>query len=147
MQKALEEAALAMALGEVPVGCVIVQNGQIIASTRNQMLKRRSQTAHAEILALEEASQKLSSGFLQECDLYVTLEPCPMCAYAIKLSRMRRVYFGCYDEKNGALGGNINLASFGFGHKLEVYGGMGESQSAAMLKEFFQSKRGDKGPK
>jgi len=123
---------------EVPVGVVIVQAGEIIASARNQCEELQNSCVHAEMLAIEAACKKLSTKSLADCDLYVTLEPCPMCAAAISFARIRRVYFGAYDAKSG---GEFLFAAPQLHHKPEVYGGIGESESAELLKKFFEERR------
>ncbi|MBL0725385.1 MAG: nucleoside deaminase [Alphaproteobacteria bacterium] len=141
MEKAFQESVKAFNKDEIPVGCVIVFNDKIITSNHNITGEKCLQTAHAEMLAIENACKALSTSFLTKCDLYVTMEPCPMCGYAIKLSRIRRVYFGCYNYKNGAFGGNLNLVNFGLGYNVDIYGGIQESKHSSLLKEFFSSKR------
>ncbi len=139
---ALAEAKAAAEAGEVPVGCVVVREGEVLAKAGNRTLRDRDPTAHAEVLALREAAQKLDSERLIGCDLYVTLEPCTMCASAISFARIRRLYFGAADPKGGAVESGVRF----FGaptchHKPEVYGGIGEADASAILKEFFAAKR------
>lgn len=143
MDVALEEARAAATRGEVPVGAVIISpQGEMLARAGNRTLEFRDPTAHAELLAVREAAAKLSSERLVDCDLYVTLEPCAMCAAAISLARIRRLYFGAGDPKGGA----VEHGSRFFGqatchHAPEVYGGIGETAAAALLKDFFVARR------
>jgi tRNA(adenine34) deaminase len=127
---------------EVPVGAVIVRNGEIIGRAWNQVEMLKDATAHAEMLAITQAEAAVGDWRLNECDLYVTKEPCPMCAGAIVLSRLRRVVFGCPDAKGGAAGGWINLLqSDALNHRCEVTGGVLGEESAALLRQFFGRKR------
>ena len=142
MEIALQEAKAAAKAGEVPVGCVITRGGEIIVQAGNRTLTDRDPTAHAEILALRAAAKKLDSERLIDCDLYVTLEPCAMCAAAISFARIRRLYFGASDRKGGAVESGVRF--FGAStchHRPEIYGGIGEADSAALLKEFFAARR------
>lgn len=142
MQLALDEARAAAARGEVPIGCVIVQDGQLVARAGNRTLADKDPTAHAEILAIRDAAAKLGSERLTGCDLYVTLEPCTMCAAAISFARLRRLYFGASDPKGGAVENGVQFfASTTCHHRPEVYGGIGEGECAALLREFFAGKR------
>jgi tRNA(adenine34) deaminase len=142
MSLALEEARAAVARGEVPVGCIIVREGQVVARAGNRTLADKDPTAHAELLAIREAAAALGSERLTDCDLYVTLEPCAMCAAAMSFARIRRVYFGAADPKGGAVENGVRFFSATTcHHRPEVYGGIGESESAALLKEFFQARR------
>ncbi len=142
MQIALEEAHAAAARGEVPVGCVIVRGGEVIARAGNRTLVDKDPTAHAELVAIRAAAAALGSERLIDCDLYVTLEPCTMCAGAISFARLRRLYFGASDPKGGAVeSGARFFASPSCHHRPEVYGGMAESECAALLKEFFKARR------
>lgn len=134
--EAFAEAQKAFDEGEIPVGAVIVKDGEIIARAHNRREADKSPTAHAEILAIELAAKKLSDWRLTGCDLYVTLEPCIMCSGAIINSRIRRVYFAAYDHQAGAAGGNVNV----FGTR-EVYGGFHEMRAAQILKDFFNLHR------
>jgi tRNA(adenine34) deaminase len=143
MTLALKLAAEAAAEGEAPVGAVIVENGEVLAAERNRMQALSDPTAHAEMLAIRAALAKRGTGRLDGCDLYVTLEPCAMCAGAIAHSRVRRLYFGAEDLKAGAVENGIRLFEQPTCHHApEVIGGIGERQAAAMLKEFFAAKRG-----
>jgi tRNA(adenine34) deaminase len=142
MEMALAEAARAAEAGEVPIGCVIVRDGVVIARAGNRTLADRDPTAHAELLAIREAAAKLGSERLVDCDLYVTLEPCTMCAGAISFARIRRLYFGAFDPKGGAVESGVRF----FGqptchHAPEIYSAVGEREAAAMLREFFKARR------
>lgn len=142
MALALDEARAAAARGEVPVGAVVTREGVVLASAGNRTLERRDPTAHAEMLALREACAALGSERLVDCDLHVTLEPCPMCAAAISFSRIRRLYFGASDPKGGAVENGVRLyASPTCHHAPEVYGGLRESEAGEMLREFFRRRR------
>jgi tRNA(adenine34) deaminase len=142
MQMALDEARAAQARGEVPVGCVIVREGEMIASAGNRTLADRDPTAHAELLAIRAASAALGSERLTDCDLYVTLEPCTMCAAAMSFARVRRLYFGAGDPKGGAVEHGVRFFSTPTcHHRPEVYGGIGEQQSAELLRAFFAERR------
>ena len=139
---ALAEAKAAADAGEVPVGCVIARDGEMIARAGNRTLRDRDPTAHAEVLALRAAAAKLGSERLTGCDLYVTLEPCTMCAAAISFARIRRLYFGAGDPKGGAVESGVRFFNAPTcHHKPEVYGGIGEADASAILKEFFATRR------
>ena len=142
MQFALEEARAAQARGEVPVGCVIVRGGEVIARAGNRTVADKDPTAHAELLATRQAAAKLGTERLADCDLYVTLEPCAMCAAAMSFARIRRLYFGAPDPKGGAVENGVRFfASPTCHHRPEVYGGINESECAGLLKDFFQARR------
>ena len=142
MSIALEEARAAATRGEVPVGCVIVRNGEVVARAGNRTLADKDPTAHAELLAIRQAAAALGSERLTDCDLYVTLEPCAMCAAAMSFARIRRLYFGAADPKGGAVENGVRFFSAATcHHRPEVYGGINESECAALLKEFFQARR------
>jgi tRNA(adenine34) deaminase len=142
MDEALGQARAAVAAGEVPIGCVIVRDGAAIARAFNRTLIDRDPTAHAEMLALRAAAAAIGSERLVDCDLYVTLEPCPMCAAAISFARIRRLYYGAADPKGGAVDSGVRLyASPTCHHRPEVYAGIGEADAAALLKEFFKERR------
>ena len=144
MQMAIEEARLANADGEVPVGCVIVRKGKVIARAGNQTLGACDPTAHAEMLAIRQATDALGSERLTDCDLYVTLEPCTMCAAAISFARIRRLYFGAEDPKGGAVENGVRFfASPTCHHRPEVIGGIGEQESATLLRGFFAARRAE----
>jgi tRNA(adenine34) deaminase len=142
MDAAMEEARAAHAAGEVPVGCVIVRSGAVVARAGNRTLRDRDPTAHAEMLALRAAAAALGSERLTECDLYVTLEPCAMCAGAISFARIRRLYYGAADPKGGAVDNGVRFfAAPTCHHRPEVYGGIGEAEAAALLRGFFAARR------
>ena len=142
MDQALELAAEAAAAGEAPVGAVIVENGRVLAAERNRMRELNDPTAHAEFLAIRAALAARGTGRLDGCDLYVTLEPCAMCAGAIAHTRLRRLYYGAEDAKAGAVDNGVRLfASPSCHHRPEVIGGVGEGRSAALLKSFFAERR------
>lgn len=143
MEAALAEAEAAMAAGEVPVGAVLVgPDGALLARDRNRVEERRDPTAHAEMLVLRAAAARLGSPRLVGCDLHVTLEPCPMCAAAISLARVRRVYYGAEDPKGGGVDhGPRVLASSSCHHRPEVYGGITAGASAELLRRFFRARR------
>ena len=142
MEQALAEARAAAQGGEVPVGCVIVRDGAVIARGRNATIAARDPTAHAEMLAIRAAAAALASERLVDCDLYVTLEPCPMCAAAISFARIRRLYYGAADPKGGAVENGVKLyASPTCHHRPEVYAGIAEREAAALLKDFFRARR------
>ncbi len=143
MTLALKLAEEAAAAGEAPVGAVIVENGQVLAAERNRMKASGDPTAHAEMLAIRAALAKRGTGRLDGCDLYVTLEPCAMCAGAIAHARLRRLYFGAEDTKAGAVENGIRLFEQpSCHHAPEVVGGIGDRQSADLLKAFFAARRG-----
>jgi tRNA(adenine34) deaminase len=142
MDMALEEARAAGAAGEVPVGCVVVCDGAVVARAGNRTLADADPTAHAELLAIRKAAAALGSERLTECDLYVTLEPCAMCAAAISFARIRRLYYGAADPKGGAVENGVRFfASPTCHHRPEIYGGMAAAEAAALLKEFFKERR------
>ena len=142
MQLALDEARAAAARGEVPVGCVVVREGAIVARAGNRTLADKDPTAHAELIAIRAAAVALGSERLSDCELYVTLEPCAMCAAAMSFARIRRLYFGAADAKGGAVENGVRFfAAPTCHHRPEVYGGINESESAVLLKEFFQARR------
>ncbi len=142
MEHALEEAKLAADRGEVPVGAVLIHGGEIIASDGNRTLELKDPTAHAEVLVIRAGAEKLDNERLFECDLYVTLKPCPMCAGAISFARIRRLYFGASDPKSGAIESGVRFfSSETCHHKPEVYSGIHESECSLILKEFFRNKR------
>ncbi len=141
MDAALALAREAAAEGEVPVGCVIVRNGEIVGRGRNRRETGKTALGHAEIEAIAEACKNLGGWRLWECTLYVTLEPCPMCAGAIVNARIPRVVYGASDEKCGACGSVCNLFSMGFNHHPQVEKGVREEECAALLKQFFKDLR------
>src|ERR1044071_1130602 len=138
MDDALAEAHAAAAAGEVPVGAVLVRNGAIIARAGNRTLRDRDPTAHAEMLVIRAAAAALATERLTDCDLYVTLEPCTMCAAAISFARIRRLYYGAGDPKGGAVESGVRFfAAPTCHHRPEVYPSVGENQAAALLRDFF----------
>ena len=142
MEKALELAKEAFQDDEVPVGAVIVRNGEIVATGRNKREKEKNALLHAETDAINNACKVLGGWRLWNCDIYVTLEPCPMCAGAIINSRIENVYFGAYDKKSGCAGSVINLFESGmFNHNVNVTGGITEDKCASILTEFFRELR------
>lgn len=142
MSIALDEARAAGMRGEVPVGCVIVRGNKVIAQAGNRTIAERDPTAHAELIAIRAAAAALGSERLTDCDLYVTLEPCAMCAAAMSFARIRRLYFGAADPKGGAVEHGVRFfAAPTCHHRPEVYGGIGEGECAALLKDFFQARR------
>jgi len=141
MEMALELARQAAAEGEVPVGCVIVRNGEVVGRGRNRRETAKTALGHAEIEAIGEACKNLGGWRLWECTLYVTLEPCPMCAGAILNARIPRVVYGASDEKCGACGSVCDLFSMAFNHHPKVEKGIEEEAAAALLMDFFQNLR------
>ncbi len=142
MGEALRMARKAFAADEVPVGAVIVKEGQIIARAWNQVEVLRDATAHAEMLAITQAESAVEDWRLTDCDLYVTKEPCPMCAGAIVHARLRRVVFGCPDPKGGAAGGLLNILQMPqLNHRCEITPGIKAAESVALLREFFLPRR------
>jgi tRNA(adenine34) deaminase len=142
MDLALKAAETARISAEVPIGCVIVLNNEVIATAGNRTLTDRDPTAHAEILAIRQATAAVGSERLLDCDLYVTLEPCTMCAGAISLARIRRLYYGAADPKGGAVDSGVRFfASPTCHHVPEVYSAVGEREAADLLREFFKARR------
>ena len=142
MDMALDEAHAAGRRGEVPVGCVIVRDGKVIARAGNRVVAEHDPTAHAELVAIRATGAALRSERLEDCDLYVTLEPCAMCAGAIAFARVRRLYYGAADPKGGAVDNGVKFfAAPTCHHRPEVYGGLAEAEVSALLKEFFQERR------
>lgn len=142
MAIAMDEARAAGARGEVPVGAVIVRDGEVLARAGNRTLADSDPTAHAELLAVRAAAAKLGSERLTGCDLYVTLEPCAMCAAALSFARIRRLYYGAADPKGGAVDNGVRFFSAATcHHRPEVYGGLSESEAGALLKDFFAARR------
>jgi tRNA(Arg) A34 adenosine deaminase TadA len=140
MKIALQEATQAGLRGSIPVGAVIVLNNKIISSAGNEVMKNNDPTAHAEIVAIRKACKILDSRILQDCDIYVTLEPCPMCAQAISLARIRRLYFGAYDVKYGGIDHGCRVFDHAI-YKTEVISGVFETQCAKKMQNFFKKKR------
>lgn len=142
MKEALKQAKKAYDKLEVPVGAVIVKDGKIISRAYNQKEEKNDTTNHAEILAIKKASKKLNSWRLLDCDMYVTLEPCSMCAGALIQSRIRKVYIGAPDSKTGACGSVLNLLEdYKFNHKVEIENGILKDDCENLLKEFFKELR------
>ena len=142
MAEAMRQAEIAASKDEVPVGAAVVCNGEVIALAHNQNRALVDPTAHAEILALRAAAIAKNSSRLDDCDLYITLEPCAMCAAAISLAHIRNVFYACADKKFGATENGIRFfASESCYHKPEIYSGIGEKESQKMLRDFFEKKR------
>ena len=141
MREALKLAYRAAEAGEVPVGAVVVRNGEIVGRGYNKRESSKNALAHAELIAINDACVRLGGWRLWECDLYVTLEPCPMCTGAIINSRIRRVFYGASDSKAGSLGSLVNLADLEYNHRPEVNSGILENECAEILSEFFKNLR------
>jgi tRNA(adenine34) deaminase len=142
MSEAIKEAKKAFEEDEVPVGCVIVYQRKIIARAHNQVERLRDPTAHAEMLALTSATSYLNSKWLNECSVYVTIEPCSMCAGALVLARIKNIIFGASDSKAGACGSVLNIANHKrLNHRIKVKSGVLEQECSSLLKEFFKNKR------
>ena len=147
MFAALQEAEAALEDGEVPVGAVIVYKNKIIGRGRNQVERLKDPTAHAEMIAITSAASYIGNWRLNECDIYVTLEPCVMCTGALLSARIKNLYFGAYDPKFGACGSLYNLAEEGkYNHKINIFSGIYSSESEGLLKNFFEKlRRNDSG--
>jgi tRNA(adenine34) deaminase len=142
MDLAIAEARAALAAGEVPVGCVIVRDGTVVARAGNRTLRDKDPTAHAEVLAIRQAAAAIGTERLVDCDIHVTLEPCAMCAAAISFGRLRRLYYGAADPKGGGVDQGVRFfSSPTCHHRPEVYGGIGEGEATALLKDFFRDLR------
>ena len=142
MLRAIELARECAELDEVPVGAVLVKDGEIIAESGNAKERENNAIRHAEMIVLDKGAKALGNWWLEDCDLYVTLEPCSMCAGAMINTRIRAVYFGAFDAKAGACGSKVNLLEKGlFNHNIEISGGHMKAECAALLSEFFKSKR------
>ena len=142
MDLALDQARTAAKAGEVPVGCVIVRDDSVVATAHNRTIMDRDPTGHAELVAIRAAAAALGTERLTDCDLYVTLEPCAMCAAALAFARIRRLYYGAADPKGGAVESGVRLFnSPTCHHRPEVYGGIGEGEAAALLRGFFAERR------
>ena len=137
MALAIAEAKVAASVGEVPVGAVLVRNGEVIASAHNLRESSKDATAHAEVVCIRRACEKLGGWNLHSSTLYVTLEPCPMCAGAVINSRIEKVVFGAYDKKAGSFGTLINLADHPYNHRPQIIGGVMEKECARLLSDFF----------
>ena len=144
IEKAIKEAKKAEKIGEVPIGAVIVRNGEIISSGYNKRETHKNALLHAEIEAIDNACKKLGSWRLIDCDLYVTLEPCPMCAGAIINSRIKTLIFGAKDEKAGSCGSVINLFELRYNHRPEIISGVMEKKCRSLLSDFFKNLRKNK---
>ena len=141
MQEALKEARKAYLKEEVPVGAVIVKDGKIIARAHNLKESKHSSLAHAEILAIKKANKKLNTWRLNDCEMYVTLEPCTMCMGALVLSRIKKIYIGTLDLKTGACGSFIDLPNYKFNHKIEIETGILQADCEKILQVFFKNLR------
>ena len=141
MELAYREALKAYEKEEIPVGCVIVKNDQVIAKAHNLRETKNLVLAHAEMLAINKANKKLNSWRLDDCDIYITLEPCPMCLGAIIQARIKNLYVGAYDKKTGALGSVFNMCDFKFNHELNYQGGILEEKCSKIIKDFFKTLR------
>lgn len=141
MKHAITRAKAAAKCDEVPIGAVIVKDDKIISTGRNMRENKKNALHHAEIIAIDRACKKLNAWRLNDCTLYVTMEPCPMCAGAIVNSRIKRVVFGCYDKKAGAMGSVFNMSEYPLNHKYEVLGGVMETECASLLSNFFAELR------
>lgn len=144
MERAIELARLSASEGEVPVGAVVVRGGEIVGEGRNRREAVKTALSHAELIAIQDACMRLNGWRLWECEMYVTLEPCPMCAGAILNARIKKVTFGAYDPKNGAAGSVTNLFNFPFTHTVAAEGGYMESECAGLLTAFFSELRQNK---
>lgn len=141
MKIALDYAKEAIKDNEVPIAAIIVRNNEVIAKAYNQVFKSNDVTAHAEILAIRKASEILKTPYLNDCDIYVTLEPCAMCAKAISLAKIRRLYYACSDNKGGAVESGPKVFSSNCNHIPEIYSSILEDEASQMLKSFFKDKR------
>jgi tRNA(adenine34) deaminase len=142
MDMALDEARAAAGRGEVPVGCVLVRGEEVIARAGNRTLADRDPTAHAEMIAIRHGAHRLGSERLDGCDIYVTLEPCAMCAAALSFARIRRLYYGASDPKGGAVENGVKFFSTGScHHRPEIYSGLADAAAAELLKDFFRERR------
>lgn len=141
MIEAVKEALKAYQKEEIPIGAVVVKEGNIIAKGHNLKETKKNTLKHAELIAIEKASKKLQRWRLTDCDLYVTLEPCPMCMGAILNARIRKLYFGAKDPKAGACGSIINLTEYPFNHKLQIEAGVLQTECETILKKFFKELR------
>lgn len=147
MLAAILQAKKAASIGEVPVGAVIVLNDKIVSRGYNLREKKSNALLHAEIVAIDKACKKLGSWRLEDCEIFVTLEPCPMCAGGIINSRIKKLYFGAFDEKAGVCKSVLNLFDFPFNHKVEFFGGILESECSKLLSNFFRQLRKSKATK
>lgn len=141
MRRAIKCAQKAALRGEVPVGAVIVKDGKVISTGYNKREEKKNALMHAELIAIDRACRKLDAWRLEECELYVTLEPCPMCAGAVANARIKKVYFGAYDSKMGAMNSVIDLSKYNFNHHFEAEGGILKEDCASLLSDFFKKLR------
>ena len=141
MKRAISLAKAAGEMGEVPVGAVIVKDGEIIAEGKNERENKQNALSHAEIEAINNACKALNSWRLDGCEMYVTLEPCPMCTGAIINSRIKTLVFGAYDSRMGSVDSVVNLCDYPYNHKVEVYGGICEDECKEILQQFFKNIR------
>jgi tRNA(adenine34) deaminase len=142
MEKAILQARAAQASGEVPIGAVILRNGQLVAEGQNRNLRNSDPSAHAEIVALRAAGQALGNHRLEECEMYVVIEPCAMCAGALVHARLKRLVYGAKDPKAGAVESAVNVLNHPrLNHRMEVAGGVLEEECSLLLREFFRSRR------
>lgn len=141
MSEAIRQAECAAAEGEVPVGAVIVKNGEIIAAGRNMREKKQSVLSHAEIEAIRQAEKELGTAYLNDCEMYVTLEPCAMCAGAIINARLKRLVYGAYDHRAGAFGSLVDLSRYGFDNMPEIQCGFMEEKATSLMTNFFREIR------
>lgn len=139
--EAIQEAKNALAEGDIPIGAVVVRDNKIITRSHNRRNVENNAILHAEIIAIDQACRLLNSRVLSDCDIYVTLEPCPMCSGAIIQSGIRKLYFGAYDPKAGCAGSLTDLFTLPFNSRPEVYGGIMEDECADLLTDFFKNKR------
>lgn len=144
MKKAIELAEISAGEREVPVGAVVVMNGEIVGLGRNRREKEKNALCHAEIEAINDACKRLGGWRLWQCEMYVTLEPCPMCAGAIINSRIKKVTFGAYDKKAGSFGSVVDFNSLPYNHKPEIVGGVDEEECSSLLTDFFKNLRSSK---
>ena len=141
MRRAINCAKKAALRGEVPVGAVVVKDGKVIATGYNRREEKKNALMHAEIIAIDRACKKLGAWRLENCELYVTLEPCPMCAGAVANARIKTVFFGAYDTKMGAVSSVIDLSKYNFNHHFEAVGGIMKEECAFLLSDFFKKLR------
>ncbi len=141
MKQAISRAKAAAKVGEVPIGAVLVKDGEVISTGRNMREKKKNALLHAELVAIDRGCKAVGAWRLEDCTLYVTMEPCPMCAGAIINSRIKRVVFGCYDKKAGVYGSVMDLQEYPFNHYYDVEGGVMEEDCARLLSDFFASLR------
>lgn len=141
MEQAIENAKMAFEIDEVPIGAVVVLDNKIIGSSYNQVLKNKNPTHHAEILAINQACSNINNHILNNCTIYSTIEPCPMCAGAILNSRIKNLYFGAEDVKYGAIHNKAKIFSHQYPHILNVYGGLQEKECKELMQKFFKEKR------